>query len=109
MKNYYELVTLLRIVLMLVLFLVTCAGICLLYTRTRKRSVTEQLMVVLCCIVNGVCMILYAADVRILKYEMSEEPFSTWLCEKPVVYTVLLAMASVVFLFYVGGKGPELQ
>lgn len=104
MKNYYELATLLRIVLMLVLFLVTCAGICLLYMRTRKRSITEQLLVALCCIVNGVCMILYAADVRILKYEMSEEPLSTWLCEKPVVYAVLLAMASAAYLFYVGLK-----
>ena len=104
MKNYYELATLLRIVLMLVLFLVTCAGICLLYKRTRKRSITEQLLVALCCIVNGVCMILYAADVRILKYEMSDEPLSTWLCEKPVVYAVLLAMASAAYLFYVGLK-----
>lgn len=104
MKNYYELATLLRIVLMLVLFLVTCAGICLLYMRTRKRSITEQLLVALCCIVNGVCMILYAADVRILKYEMSEEPLSTWLCEKPVVYAVLLAIASAAYLFYVGVK-----
>lgn len=104
MKNYYELATMLRIVLMLMLFLVTCAGVCLLYTRTRMRSLIENLLVVLCCIANGICMILYAADVRILKYEMAEEPLSTWLCKKPVVYAVLLALASAGYFFYLGVK-----
>lgn len=104
MRNYYELATLVRIALMLVLFLVTCAGVCLLYTRTRKRSVAEQLVVVLCCIADGACMILYAADVRIIKYEMAESPLSTWFCEKPVIYTVLLAMASAGYFFYLGLK-----
>lgn len=53
MKNYYELATLVRIALMLALFLVTCAGVCLLHTQTRKRFFVENLLVVLCCIANG--------------------------------------------------------
>lgn len=104
MKNYYELATLVRIALMLTLFLVTCAGVCLLHTRTRKRSIIENLLVVLCCIANGAGMILYAADVRIIKYEMAAEPLSTWFCEKPVVYAVLLALASAGYFFYLGVK-----
>ena len=39
MKNYYELATLVRIALMLALFLVTCAGVWLLQSRIRRRSV----------------------------------------------------------------------
>lgn len=102
MKNYYELATLFRIALMLMLFLITCAGVCLLHSQTRKRSIAENLWVVLCCIASGGCMILYAADVRIIKYEMAASPLSTWLCEKPVVYAVILALISAGYFVYLG-------
>ena len=107
MKSYYELTMLLRIALMLALFLVTCAGGCLLYSRIRKRAVIENLLVILCCIANGACMILYATDVRIIKREMAEEPFSTWFCEKPVVFAVLLALASAGYFVYLGIKDRD--
>lgn len=107
MTNYYELTTLLRIALMLVLFLVTCAGVCLLHGRIRKRAAIENLLVILCCIANGACMILYAADVRILKFEMSEDRFSSWLCEKPVVFAVLLALVSAGYFAYLGTKDRD--
>ena len=104
MKNYYELATLVRIALMLILFLVTCAGVCLLQSRIRRRSVLEALLIVLCCIVNGACMILYATDVRIIKREMAEDPLSTWFCEKPVLYAVLVAVASAGYFVYLAVK-----
>ena len=104
MMNYYELPILLRIALMLSLFLVTCAGVCLLHARMRKRSLIENLCVVFCCVANGGCMVLYAADVRIIKYEMAASPLSTWLCEKPVIYAVILALASAGYFFYLGIK-----
>ena len=104
MKNYYELTTLLRIALMLALFLVTCAGVCLLHSPIRRRSVLENLRVVLCCIVNGACMILYAADVQIIKREMAAEPLSTRFCEMPVVYAVVLALVSASYFVYLGIK-----
>lgn len=104
MKNYYELATLVRIALMLILFLVTCTGVCLLQSRIRRRSVLEALLIVLCCIVNGACMILYATDVRIIKREMAEDPISTWFCEKPVLYAVLVAVASAGYFVYLAVK-----
>ena len=104
MKNYYELATLVRIALMLILFLVTCTGVCLLQSRIRRRSVSEALLIVLCCIVNGACMILYATDVRIIKREMAEDPLSTWFCEKPVLYAVLVAVASAGYFVYLAVK-----
>lgn len=107
MTNYYELTTLLRIALMLVLFLVTCAGVCLLHGRIRKRAAIENLLAIFCCIANGACMILYAADVRILKYEMSADRFSSWFCEKPVVFAVLLALVSAGYFAYLGTKDRD--
>lgn len=100
MMSYYELGTPLRIVLMLSLFLTLCGSVCLAPSAFLRKPILPKVLLPLCMLLEGGIMILYAADVRIIKYEMQASPASTWLCEKPVMIAVLFVIAVSAFLVY---------
>jgi|GEM_PF-113490 len=98
MMDYYVLPTLLRIALMLGLFLVLCGNICMLFLMARKKLPLLKLLTLLCTLLNGSMMILFSADVRIEKYNLAPSAASRWLCEKPVVFVIILLAAMALFL-----------
>ena len=99
MMNYDALPVLLSTVLMLGLFLVLCASICMLLVAIRRKSPVYTASVLLCVLLSAAMMILYSADVRSRKYSLPASEISRWLCEKPVVLPVILLAAMIIFLF----------
>ena len=98
MKNYDALSPLLCVMLMLGLFLVLCVSIYMLCLTLRKRSAFNAFLLLLCIVFSGSLLILYDADVRSRKYGFAPAAISRWICEKPVVYVVLLWVLMVAFL-----------
>lgn len=100
MMNYDTLPVLFRIALMLCLFLILCGSIHMLVLAFRRKSVRFIIPTLLCVVFSGTMMILFAADVRSEKHELAPAAVSRWLCEKPIVYVLILLAVVAVFLTY---------
>ena len=100
MINYDALPALLRTALMLGLFLTLCGSIYVLSATIRRRSPVLFAITLLCTLLSGGMMILFTADVRSIKHTLAFSSASRWLCEKPVVFAVLLWAAMAGFLVY---------
>lgn len=98
MMNYDALPTLARIALMLCLFLILCGSICMVpFTFLRKHPL-YQALTLLCVMFGGGMMILFSADVRSEKYDLTPSSASRWLCEMPILPVLLLFIAMAAFL-----------
>lgn len=100
MISYDALPPLLRTALMLGLFLTLCGSIYVLSTTIRRKSPGLFALTLLCTLLSGCMMILFSADVRSTKYALAFASVSRLLCEKPVVFVMLLWAAMAVFLVY---------
>lgn len=100
MMNYYALPVLPRIVLMLSLFLLLCGNMCMLPLVCQRKSLLPKILITLCAACSAGMMILFSADVRMEKYGLDPSASSRWLCEKPIIFVLLLVAAMSVFLAY---------
>ena len=100
MMNYDILPVLLRIVLMFGLFLTLCGSIHMLLHAFRRKSRYLILATIACTVLSASMMVLYAADVRSQKKELPAAMISRWLCEKPIVYVLLILGVMAAFLTY---------
>ena len=109
MMNYDALPDLLRVSLLLVLFLILCVSIYMLSLTVRRKAPITIILTLLCVVLSGSMVVLYSADVRSLKHDYAPATVSRWLCEKPIVFAVLLIVAITVFLTYIATREIHLR
>ena len=100
MMSFDTIPVLFRIALMLSLFTVLCVSISLLIPLFRRKSVCRIVFTLVCAMVSGGMMVLFAADVRSRKYELVSAAVSRWVCEMPIVYSLVILVVMVIFLAY---------
>lgn len=98
MMKYDALPVLFQIVLMFGLFLILCGSIYIMVITLRKRPLYITVSILLCTIISAGMMLLYTADVRSVKKDLSYAAVSRWLCEKNVVYTIVMMALMIVVL-----------
>lgn len=100
MMKYDALPGLVSALLMFGLFMVLCGNICVLFSNLRRKSFLFGTVAFLFVLLNGTMMILFSADVRSRKHDYPPSAASRWLCEKPVIFIMLLFVLMAAFLSY---------
>ena len=101
MMNYDTLSFLWKAVLRFGMLMILCIGIYTLFSVRRKKSPSLIAPTFLSVLISGSMLILYSADARSQKSGLNDRPAARWLCEKPILFTILLFAAAVVLLVYV--------
>lgn len=109
MMSYDVFPVLFQIAMMLGLYLILCGSIYMLASAIRRKSLPFAVLTFLCMVLSGGMMLLYSADVRSKKHGYAPAAASRWLCEKPVVFAILLFAVMVVFLTYAAIRETRLH
>lgn len=98
--SYDTIPVLFRIMLMLGLFLILCGSIYMLSFVFRRKSIPLIIPTLGTLFLSAGMMLLYTADIRSEKKELTPVAVSRWFCELPVVYIIILMAVMTAFLSF---------
>lgn len=97
MMSYCDIPMPLRCLIILGLFLLVCLGGYLLPSVYRRKQWMTKVLLPLAMIVCAVPMVIYTADARGQLRDVPIPGVSRWLCQKPLVFPVLLILLVMAY------------
>ena len=107
MMTYDALSFLLKAVIRFGLYMLLCISIYMLSASLRKKSPVLIVPTFLSVLISGSMFVLY--DARSQKSGLDHRAAVRWLCEKPILFTILLFAAAAVLLTYVTFREAHLR
>ncbi|MBE6763701.1 MAG: hypothetical protein E7553_05030 [Ruminococcaceae bacterium] len=98
MISFYDISVGLRAVFLTAQFLTLCFGVYLIPKVMSQPRMLSKIVVPIGVFISGALLVVYSADIRSEKMHMELPALTKWLCEQPIIGSVLL-LAAVVGYF----------
>lgn len=95
MNTYFDTNVYFQLAFLTALFLTVCTGVCLLPAVFREKAMASKILVPLGSLLSGAMLVIYSADIRVIKKNMPLPELTKWFGEKPFLLGLLLLLAIV--------------